>query len=114
VSLNKKRALAAFVISAALALSVEYGSAQYLSGSDRADFIKGVVNGCIVRKDMDPQMASVPLPLYTSYCSCYADRLADRAQMSDLGGGDPKVMNPAIAEAAKPCYDDMRKAADAK
>lgn len=104
-------ALSAFAI---ILSTADVGWAQYLSGSDRADFIKGVVNGCVVRKDMDPQMASVPLPLYTSYCSCYADRLADHAQMSDLKGGDPKVMNPAIAEAAKPCYDDMRKAADAK
>ena len=84
------------------------GKAQYLTGTNRSDFVAGTVNGCMLRKDTDPLTAAMPSAVHSEYCRCYANGLADRASMSELKAGDPAVMRPIIQAVDKPCVEAAR------
>src|ERR1700716_483184 len=85
-------------IAAAFLLSITAG-AQALTGADRASFIAGVIDVCMVGAKVT---GAIPRQLWREYCECTANGVADRIPMNSVP--DQAAIK---AEAAR-CYANMR------
>jgi hypothetical protein len=79
---------------------------EYLSGSDRTDFVAGTVNSCVKQAEMKANV--IPRPSAEEYCKCYANGLADRLTMKELKEANSAVVDPVIQTEGKRCYQVIK------
>jgi hypothetical protein len=94
---------------AALLCVVTDAGGQPLSETERSDFIRGTVDGCLSKMDANAFTAALSSSVLAEYCGCVANGLADRVTWSDLKGRDPVVMRSIIQAATTPCAEAVRR-----
>jgi hypothetical protein len=112
----------------AIAFALAYSAAQYgvpyvlgqqsgLTGAVRDSFVGAAIRTCTAQQFNAPANAGIAKPLLISYCSCYANGLADRMSVNQLRENDDLTeseklakMKPAIAAAGPPCVAELAKA----
>jgi hypothetical protein len=92
--------------SLALVLSCEASFAQYLTGSDRAEFVRGAANSCVRKRPAEMQV--IPNSLFAEYCRCYSNGLADRLTAAQIRAENDAVTQPVIDGVVRICYQAMK------
>ncbi|MBB4377060.1 hypothetical protein [Bradyrhizobium sp. SBR1B] len=82
--------------------------AQYLAGSAREDFVNGAINGCVRDKDSADERKVVPNSLFSGYCRCYPNGLADRIKIADMQSDNKAATDPIVKTVATACYQAMK------
>jgi hypothetical protein len=93
-------------ITLAALLYATQGHSQYLTGSDREQFIRSAAGGCLRAKIADTEFKVVPNSLVAGYCQCYASTIADKIPASQLA--TIPLTDPIITNASAVCYQAMK------
>jgi hypothetical protein len=83
-------------------------SAQYLTGANRAEFMRGSVASCMRGKANDPDMKVIPDSLVQRYCDCYSNGIADSVTVAQMQKNDPAADEPFIKREGMRCYQAMK------
>ena len=99
---------AALVILASLIATAKDGLAQQLSGPERSMLVESTMGSCERGKNARPATAAVQASVWTEYCRCYGNGVADRLSMNDLKT-DPATLTPIFHAAEKACAGPVLK-----
>lgn len=86
-----------------------------LTGPDRNAFVSSAVTSCSAKQQNDPSNQGISMATITSFCTCYANRMADKIPMSELPAlttADPvrmqAMLQDRINEASTSCAAQVR------
>jgi hypothetical protein len=82
--------------------------AQYLTGSARANFIKGTTSACMRSKANSEETKTIPNSLFEGNCRCYANTLVEKITVADMQSDNRAATGPIQKAAAAACYQAMK------
>jgi hypothetical protein len=98
-----------------LAVSISVCAAEGLIGGERTSFVKGSYENCLKSWVANPDSSSMPADIGRQFCTCSANRHADKTSPADLKGlnaetlRDPAAMiiklQPLLKEITDYCVD---------
>jgi hypothetical protein len=95
---------AALVILASVIATAKDGLAQQLSGPARSMLVESTMGSCERGKNARPSTAAVQASVWTEYCRCFANGVADRFSLDDLKApSDTARLTPISQAAEKAC-----------
>jgi hypothetical protein len=83
-------------------------TAEYLTGSDRDDFIKGAVASCMRGKVSQPTLNRLPDILVLHYCECYSEGIAQTLPITEIRKEKSAAVDAAVEREATRCFDAMK------
>lgn len=99
---------AGLVILASVIATAKDGLAQQLTGPARSMLVESTMNSCERSKGAHAPTATVQAAVWTEYCRCYGNGVADRLSMNDLKA-DPATLVPIFKAAEKACVGPVLK-----
>jgi hypothetical protein len=102
------KTLAGLVILASVIATAKDGLAQQLTGPAHSMLVENTMSSCERSKGAHAPTASVQASVWTEYCRCYGNGVADRLSMNDLKA-DPARLTPIFQAAEKACVGPVLK-----
>jgi hypothetical protein len=99
---------AALVILASVIATAEDGVAQQLTGPAHSMLVESTKSSCERNKGAHAPTPAVQASVWTEFCRCYGNGVADRLSMNDLKA-DPASLTPILQAAEKACAGPVLK-----